>query len=79
MLMESFRSFSLTNTTMLSGLTPRQNLLKMANARLQDAQVFRMSKVIRLCRSSKDHMVTHSKEKAHACVDAISHLVKLNI
>ena len=27
----------------------------------------------------KEHMVTHSKEKAHACVDAISHLEKLNI
>ena len=50
---ECFRSFSLTNTTVLSGLTPRQNLPKMANARLQDAQVSRMSKVIRLCRSSQ--------------------------
>ena len=27
----------------------------------------------------KDHMVTRSNEKAHACVVAISHLVKLNI
>ena len=65
---ESFRSFSLTNTTVLSGLTPRQNLLKMANARLQDAQVFRMSKVIRLCRSSeRSHGNPQQRKRSCLC------------
>ena len=65
---ESFRSFSLTNTTVLSGLTPRQNLLKMANARLPDAQVFRMSKFIRLCRSSeRSHGNPQQRKRSCLC------------
>ena len=65
---ESFRSFSLTNTMVLSGLTPRQNLPKMANARLQDAQVFRMSKVIRLCRSSeRSHGNPQQRKRSCLC------------